>query len=126
LLPRDTTPDRLHLDIWARGPDNRAIVFIPVALALLAAAHLFDLVSFVVMTNMHGLAAEANPIVVLLAQEVGLPGLTVAKIAAVAFGGAVFVVLAPHRRKLAAAVVIYGILVGFVGGFSNVLTIYAW
>jgi predicted alpha/beta hydrolase len=101
-------------------------VFVPLAFALLVAAHLFDLASFVVMTDMHGLGAEANPIVVFLHQEIGLPGLTVLKVAAVAFGGTVFALIAPHRRRLATAVIVYGIAAGMVGGLSNVATIYAY
>lgn len=65
-----------------------------IAFAALAAAHLFDFVSFIVMTGRHGLAAELNPIVVALAEGYGLPGLTVAKIAAVLLLGSVFLV---HR-----------------------------
>jgi hypothetical protein len=102
------------------------IVFIPTALVLLAFAHLFDLASFVVMTDLHGMEAEANPIVVYLHEHIGLAGLTVAKLAAVFFGGTVFVLIAPHRRRLAAAVITYGIAVGMVGGLTNVATIYAY
>lgn len=101
-------------------------MFVPVAFAVLLIAHLFDWASFVVMTSLHGLEAEANPIVVFLAQEVGLPGLTVVKLAVVVFGGAVFAVLAPQRRRLATALIIYGIAAGLVGGVSNVATIYAF
>jgi hypothetical protein len=101
-------------------------VFVPFSLAILMAAHLFDLLSFLVMTELHGMEAEANPIVVLLHQEMGLPGLTLVKLAAVVFGGAVFVFLAPQRRRLATAVILYGIAAGMVGGLSNVATIYAY
>jgi hypothetical protein len=126
VVPGRTTPHITSLDISARSRHNRIKVYVPVAFALLLLAHAFDWVSFVVMTRLHGLAAEANPIVVLLAQEVGLPGLTVVKLAAVVFGGAVFVLLAPQRRRLAAALIIYGIAAGMVGGLSNVATIYAY
>ena len=91
-----------------------------VALAALAAAHLFDLASFVVMTGRHGLAAELNPIVVMLAEGFGLPGLTIAKIASVVFLGAVFVVLSPKRRRLATSVLVIGIAAGLLGGISNI------
>jgi hypothetical protein len=92
------------------------------AIAVLAAAHLFDYGSFLVMTSRHGLAAELNPIVVALAQTVGLPGLTVAKIGAVALCAAVVLLIAPKRRKLAVMVLTVGIVTGFVGGLSNVAT----
>jgi hypothetical protein len=101
-------------------------VFVPVALAILVAAQLFDLLSFMVMTGLHGMGAEANPIVVLLHQELGLPGLTIVKLGVVVFGGAVFVLLAPERRRLAMTVIIYGIAAGMIGGLSNVATIYAY
>ena len=38
---------------------------------------MFDLFSFIVMTERHGMGAEANPIVVMLADSIGLGGLTV-------------------------------------------------
>ncbi len=62
------------------------------AIAALAAAHLFDFGSFLIMTSRHGLAAEFNPLVVGLAQSVGRPGLTLAKFGAVVLLGAVVVV----------------------------------
>ena len=96
----------------------------PVFFIALIAAHMFDLVSFVVMTERHGMAAEANPIVVMLEQQIGIAGLTVAKIASVLVGGSVFVMLARHRRRLAMGVVLFGVCAGLVGGLSNVATIY--
>jgi hypothetical protein len=93
-----------------------------IAFAALAAAHLFDFVSFIVMTGRHGIAAELNPIVVALAEGYGLPGLTVAKIAAVLLLGSVFLVLAPQRRRLASSVMLIGIAAGVLGGISNLAT----
>jgi hypothetical protein len=93
---------------------------VPIAIFVLAAAHLFDLVSFIVMTSRHGLAAEANPVVVKLAEEAGLPGLTLAKVLAVILGASVFVVLGPKRPKLASAVLVFGIAAGVIGGITNV------
>ncbi len=90
------------------------------ALAALVAAHLFDLASFVVMTGRHGLTAELNPIVVMLAEGYGLPGLTIAKIASVVLLGTVVVVLSPKRRRLASSVLVIGISAGLLGGISNV------
>jgi hypothetical protein len=94
-----------------------------VALAALVAAHLFDLASFLVMTARHGLAAEANPIVVALAEAHGVAGLTVVKLASVTFVASTFVVIAPRRRRLAMTIVIIGIAAGLVGGLTNVATI---
>ena len=104
---------------------NPTIVLVPVpllAIALLALAHLFDLASFIVMTARHGLSAEANPIVARLAELFGLPGLTLAKLVAVALGASVFMVLGPKRPKLAMTVLVFGVAAGVVGGISNVIS----
>ena len=103
----------------------RGRVTLPQALAIagLALAHLFDYVSFLVLLGRHGLAAEANPIVVRIAEEVGLPGLTLAKVATVAFAVALALVIAPRRRRLAFALLIFGIAAGLVGGITNVASL---
>ncbi len=93
------------------------------ALGLLVAAHLFDYVSFLIMTARHGLAAELNPLVVTLAQDFGLPGLTAAKLASVVFLGVMVLILAPHRRRAASALLTVGIVVGVFGGLSNIASI---
>lgn len=92
-------------------------------LLILAAAHTFDYVSFLVMTGKHGLVAELNPIVVGLTQEFGLPGLTLAKMASVVVLASVFLVLRPHRRRWASSILTIGIVVGVFGGISNVASI---
>lgn len=91
-----------------------------VAALALTLAHAFDYVSFLLLVARHGLAAEANPIVVVLAQEVGLPGLTLAKIIAVSFAALVMFLLARHSRALAMGVLVFAIGAGLIGGFSNV------
>ena len=93
------------------------------ALAALAGAHAFDYVTFLVMVSRHGLGAELNPVVVLLAQEVGLPGLTIAKIGVVVFLGATSAILVRKRRGLAIGLLFVGIASGMFGGFSNVISI---
>ena len=90
------------------------------AFAALALAHLFDYTSFLALMARHGIAAEANPVVVLLAQELGLPGLTLAKVVSVAFAAILVTVLASRRRSVAVAVLVFGIGAGLVGGFSNI------
>ncbi|MDP8904654.1 MAG: hypothetical protein M3N29_04955 [Chloroflexota bacterium] len=97
-------------------------MFLPAALGALVLAHLFDLVSFLEMIGRHGLAAEANPLVVVLHDQIGLPGLTFAKAVSVAIGATVFVLLAPQRRRLAMTVLMFGIGAGLLGGVSNVAT----
>ncbi len=94
-----------------------------IALLALVAAHVFDYISFLVMTARHGLAAELNPLVVTLAQEFGLPGLTFAKIASVAFLAGVVLVIAAQRRRMARIVLTVGITAGLVGGISNIASI---
>ena len=100
---------------------------VPLFFVALIVAHAFDLASFVVMTERHGMGAEANPIVVMLADSIGLGGLTVAKIASVLVGGTVFVTLAHgKRRRLAIGVVTFGVGAGLVGGLTTLATIYAY
>ena len=95
----------------------------PIALAVLALAHLFDYASFLVMVDKHGLSAEANPVVVILAEQMGLPGLTIAKISTVAFAASLMIAIAPRRRRLAMGVLMFGVAAGLVGGVSNVATL---
>jgi len=90
------------------------------AIGVLAIAHFFDWATFLVLMSKHGLAAEANPIVIRIAQAAGIPGLTLAKIATVAFASALMLMIAPRRPKLAYALVIFGVAAGVVGGLSNV------
>ena len=70
--------------------------------------------------HIHGLAAEANPIVVRIAQTMGIPGITIAKLATVGFAALLMVLIAPRRRKLAYSLLLFGVAAGLVGGLSNV------
>ena len=91
------------------------------ALGLLAMAHLFDFATFLVMTSRHGLAAEINPVVLKVAQEYGLPGLTLAKAATVIFLSVTVVLLArTHRRGTASVLLMIGIAAGVFGGLTNI------
>ncbi|MEA2621456.1 MAG: hypothetical protein QOH61_366 [Chloroflexota bacterium] len=95
-----------------------------ITLSLLALAHLFDFSTFLVMTSRHGLAAELNPIVVFMATEFGLPGLTVAKLASVIFLGLTAVLLYRVRRNRTAALLLtIGVIAGVIGGCSNIASI---
>lgn len=94
-----------------------------VALVLLASAQMFDYFSFMVMIEKHGLAAELNPIVVALHQSVGMFGLTIVKAGAVIFLAFSAFLLMPRRPMVAAGVLTVGIVLGVVGGVSNVITI---
>jgi hypothetical protein len=94
-----------------------------IALLALVAAHAFDYFSFIVMTAKHGMVAEANPVVIHLAEAFGLPGLTIAKLGSVAFLAGVAILAAPQRPKVAGMLVAIGITAGMVGGISNVASI---
>jgi hypothetical protein len=96
---------------------------LPLALGVLALAHLFDWVSFLFMIARHGLGAEANPIVVTLVEETGVPGVTLAKLATVAFAALLAVLIAPKRRRMAMLLLAFGVTAGLVGGFSNIATL---
>ena len=93
------------------------------ALGFLAVAQLFDYVSFMAMIEQHGLAAELNPIVVMLHQNVGLVGLTVVKASAVVFLASTATLLMTRRPNIAFGVLLVGIVLGVVGGVSNVMTL---
>lgn len=91
------------------------------ALTLFALAHLFDFSTFLIMTSRHGLAAELNPIVVFMATEFGLPGLTIAKLASVVFLGFTAVLLYRTRRHRTATLLLsIGVVAGIIGGCSNI------
>jgi hypothetical protein len=103
-------------------PGVRGTLTVPqvVALGILALAHFFDYASFLILISRHGLAAEANPIVVRIAQTAGIPGITIAKLATVAFAALLMVVIAPRRKRLAYGLLVFGVAAGLLGGFSNV------
>ena len=93
-------------------------------LGLLALAHLFDFGTFLWMTSRHGLTAELNPFVVLLATEFGLPGLTIAKVASVLFLAVTALLLYRARRsRMATTLVTIGVVAGIIGGCSNIASI---
>lgn len=93
---------------------------LPIALAVLLLAHVFDWASFLIMIARHGLGAEANPIVVTLVEQTGVPGVTLAKLATVAFAAGLAVLIAPKRRRMAMVLLSFGVVAGLVGGLSNI------
>lgn len=93
------------------------------ALGVLALAQLFDYASFLVMIQRHGLEAEANPIVVMLAEISGLAGLTASKLLAVVFMALLLAFVLPRRRGLAIGVLTFGVAAGLIGGVTNMATI---
>lgn len=94
-----------------------------VGIGLLIIAHVADYTTFVVMVARHGLGSELNPMVVTLAQDYGLALLTVAKFAAVLLVAAVFLVVGRTRPRVAGAVLTFGVLIGGLGAFSNIISI---
>ncbi len=91
-------------------------------IGLLIIAHLADYTTFLVMVARHGLGAEMNPLVATLASDYGLALLTVAKFATVLLVATVFLVVGRTRPRLAAAVLVFGVLVGGLGALSNIAT----
>ena len=89
---------------------------------LLAGAQAFDYVTFLVMAARHGLGAEANPLVVHVAETYGLPGVTAAKLLVVGLVGLTAIVIGRERPKLAALVIIGGGAGGAFGGFSDIIS----
>lgn len=96
---------------------------LPIALLLLVVAQFADYATFVVMVGRHGLEAELNPIVVTLFEQLGLVGVTVAKLAVVIFAASVVALIIRRRRTLGSVIVGFGVGSGLLGAFSNVLTI---
>jgi hypothetical protein len=87
-------------------------------------AQLLDLGTFIRMIGLHGVAAEANPVVAHLLVGEGLPFVAVAKIAALALVVASLVVLAGRGDRLGyprlvALIAFVAIAAGLLGGWTN-------
>jgi len=93
-----------------------------IAIGVLALAQAFDYLTFLLMTARHGLDVELNPFVVRVATELGLTGLTLAKIVFVCFAALAAVVIARRQRMVGMAVLALGVVVGLIGGVSNIAT----
>lgn len=97
-------------------------------LAALFAAQFFDLGTFSLMVDRHGVAAEANPIVAQGFADWGMVLVVIAKLALIVLVGSIVVLLAgrPTRRAslgLAAVVTVVAVVAGFTGGVSNLATL---
>jgi hypothetical protein len=97
-------------------------------LAALFAAQFFDLGTFTLMVDRHGVAAEANPIIAQGFSDWGMVLVVVAKLALVVLVGSIVVLLAEHptRRSslgIAAVVTVAAVVAGFTGGVSNLATL---
>jgi hypothetical protein len=97
------------------------------ALLTMFAAQLLDLGTFMTMIRRLGPSAEANPLVVTLLGDGGMPLLVLLKLGLVVLVGAVAVALLAMRgratQRLGWAVLGCAIAAGIVGGWSNALTI---
>lgn len=94
-----------------------------IGIGFLVFAHVADYTSFMVMVARSGLDAELNPLVAHIAQDWGLALLTVAKFATVLLVAAVFLVVGRTRPRMAATVLLFGVLMGGVGALSNIASI---
>lgn len=92
-------------------------------IGLLILAHMADYGTFVVMVARRGLGVELNPVVATIAQDGGLALLTVAKFSTVLLVAAVFLIVGRTRPKLAGGVLAFGVFIGAVGAYSNIITI---
>jgi hypothetical protein len=103
--------------------DDGAMPLLAAAVLTMSAAQLLDLATFVAMVRAVGPEAEANPLVVFLFGAYGFPLVAIAKIVLVAATTAIVALLlgARPRPKMAAAVIAAGIVVGLVGGYSNLV-----
>ena len=92
-------------------------------IGLLIIAHIADYTTFVVMVSRNGLQTELNPLVATIFADYGLALLTVAKFATVLLVAAVFLIVGRTRPKVAAGVLMFGVLIGGLGAFSNIAPI---
>jgi hypothetical protein len=95
------------------------------AVLTMSAAQMFDLATFVAMTQRLGPHAEANPLVGMLFASYGYPIVAIVKVVLLAIVSAVGAILVDRssRSGLAAGVVAIAILIGLVGGISNSVAI---
>lgn len=92
-------------------------------LAVIVTFQLVDYASFLLMVARHGLDAEANPFIVMVALQLGLPGLTLVKLAGLVIAGSAVVLLAPRHRRLAAVLTLAAVGFGGIGALTNVASL---
>lgn len=109
--------------IRAEEPERLAAVAALGVLLAVGIAQAGDLLTFLRMVSVAGIAAELNPLVVLGANTLGFLPLIAAKAALVLLVGAVFTIVARSHRRMAATVATTGMLAGLLGAYSNVLAI---
>ncbi len=96
-------------------------------LAALFAAQFFDLGTFSLMVDRHGVAAEANPIVAQGFADWGMVLVVVAKLALSSWSARSWSswpdTRSPASLGLAAVVTVVAVVAGFTGGVSNLATL---
>ena len=117
------TERRTGADPLAAASHATPALLAPPGIALFLLAQLADLVTFLVMIDLHGVAAEANPLVVAMLDVHRLGLLVAAKIAVWAIALACAALLARRTPRLAELVVAFGIGAGIVGAISNILVL---
>ena len=100
----------------------------PLRLATLVTAQLFDLGTFMTMVTLRGPSSEANPLVASLLGTMGMPALVFAKVAVVVLVGSLLAAGAARGRRGPWAVVAglplaLAIVFGLIGGITNAATI---
>ncbi len=93
-----------------------------IGILALIIAHVADYTTFVIMVGRRGIGEELNPIVVRIAEDWGLALLTVAKFSTVLLVAAVFMLVGRTHPRLAAVVLVFGVFIGALGAWSNILT----
>lgn len=109
--------------LQVKEPERLAAIAAAGVLIAVAAAQASDLVTFIRMVSVAGIAAELNPIVALGASSLGLVPLVLAKAALVVLVAASFAIVARSHRRVAATVATFGMVAGLLGAYSNVLAI---
>jgi hypothetical protein len=87
------------------------------------AAQASDLVTFLRMMDVHGPAAELNPLVSRAFVEFGVPMVVAFKFGLIVLVVATFAIVARRYSRVAAAVATIATLVGLVGAYSNILAL---
>jgi hypothetical protein len=101
-------------------PERLAAIAAFGVLVAVAAAQASDVVTFLRMIGVGGVAAELNPLVVRGVSSLGVVPLVLAKAALVVLVAASFTIVARSHRRAAATVAATGTVVGLMGAFSNV------
>ncbi len=105
----------------SRAAHDHGMRVMVAAVLTMSAAQLFDLATFIAMTQRLGSHAEANPLVAMLFASYGYPIVAIVKVVLLAIVSAVGAILVDRstRPRFAVAVVAIAIVIGLAGGVSN-------